>query len=314
MSEIVSDIVFSSLDLSKQLCASDPIVFKKLFNINFLVISENIFLISALFLAAVIIVISYFLFNKCKKCCEADLVIKNLEKQNESKDRFFSIIAHDLKSPFNSLVGISEMLMLQSDSLNTEQVLDYSKMVHQSTTRLYTLVDNLLQWSRTQLGTTEYRPEKLDINITTENVVNLLRLSAQEKDIVISVRMEDELMAFADTNLFSAVLRNLINNSIKFSKVGSIIQVYGQKRNDGMIEIEVADQGVGMEKTQLDNLFKIDYNGSTVGTFNEKGTGLGLILCKEFVEINKGDIEIESEIGKGTTVKFTIPSESFNLN
>jgi signal transduction histidine kinase len=236
------------------------------------------------------------------------------QQSNKSKDKLFSIVAHDLRSPFNSLMGLSEMLMLQSESMHADQVQYYSKLVHNSTSRLYTLVDDLLQWSRTQTGKTSYHPEKLDLNILTTNIVNLLRISAQEKDIVIALKMESPLEALADTNIFSTVLRNLISNAIKFSKVGSTIQINGVKRSDGVIEMSVADRGVGMDPEQLENVFKIEASQSTSGTFNEPGTGLGLVLCKEFVEINNGEIEVESHLGVGTTVKFTVPSMDYRKN
>ncbi|ASB48142.1 sensor histidine kinase [Alkalitalea saponilacus] len=239
---------------------------------------------------------------------------KKLEQENAAKDRFFSIVAHDLKSPFNSLIGLSEMLMLHSESMNQEQVKNYSKMVHQSTSKLYSLVDNLLQWSRTQLGKTDYRPEKIDVSIVSSNIVNLLRISAQEKDIVISLNMDQDLIGIADVNIFSAVIRNLVSNAVKFSKIGGTIYVNGKMRPDKMIEVEVVDRGVGMDEMQIEKAFRIDSGSSTTGTFNEKGTGLGLILCKEFVEINKGSILLESKPGKGTSVKFTLPSIGYNMN
>ncbi len=236
------------------------------------------------------------------------------QQANQSKDKLFSIVAHDLRSPFNSLMGLSEMLMLQSESMHADQVQYYSKLVHSSTSRLYTLVDDLLQWSRTQTGNTSYHPEKLDINILTTNIINLARISAQEKDIVIALKMENQLEALADANIFSTVLRNLISNAIKFSKVGSTIQVSGIKRGDGVIEMSVADRGVGMDPVQLENVFKIEGSQSTSGTFNEPGTGLGLVLCKEFVAINNGEIEVDSQSGVGTTVKFTVPSMDYRKN
>lgn len=236
------------------------------------------------------------------------------QQSNKSKDKLFSIVAHDLRSPFNSLMGLSEMLVLQSESMHADQVQYYSKLVHNSTRRLYTLVDDLLQWSRTQTGNTTYHPEKLDLNILTANIVNLARISAQEKDIVIALKMENPLEALADANIFSTVLRNLISNAIKFSKVGSTIQVNGAKRSDGLIEMSVTDRGVGMDPGQLENVFKIEASQSTSGTFNEPGTGLGLVLCKEFVEINNGEIEVESQSGVGTTVKFTLPSMDYRKN
>lgn len=268
------------------------------------------FLAGMALLLVVIVALLIRLKAKSNEIKELEERMKKIDQKNAAKDKFFSIIAHDLKSPFNSLMGLSEMLVLHSETMNQSEVLNYSKMVHQSTGRLYALVENLLQWSRTQMGTTDYKPEKLDLNILTGNVVNLLRLSAQEKDIVIALKMENELLSYADANIYSTVLRNLVGNAIKFSRVGSIIHVAGKKRNDGMIEIQVADSGVGMNREQLDRVFKIESAQSTVGTFNEKGTGLGLILSKEFVELNRGAIEISSRLGEGTTVRFTVPSIS----
>lgn len=242
-------------------------------------------------------------------CLEA---LDEAKKSNDSKDKFFSIVAHDLKSPFNSLMGLSEMLMLQAENLNSEQVQYHSRQIFNSSKRLYTLVDDLLQWSRAQSGKIAYNPEKIDINILSSNVVNLQRISVQEKDIVIALKMDSGLEAYADANIYSTVLRNLIANAIKFSKLGSTIYVSAHRRSEGMIEVMINDRGVGMEREILESIFKIDEKHTTVGTFNEQGTGLGLILCKEFVEINRGQIFVESEVGLGTTVRFTVPAAEIN--
>lgn len=275
----------------------------------------TVFLLAGMVLLLLVLVVIVIRLNrKNNELKQLGDKFKKIDQKNAAKDKFFSIIAHDLKSPFNSLMGLSEMLVLHSETMNQTEVLNYSKMVHQSTGKLFALVENLLQWSRTQMGTTDYKPEKLDLNILTGNVVNLLRLSAQEKDIVIALKMENDLLSYADANIYSTVLRNLVGNAIKFSRVGSIIHVVGKKRSSGMIEIEVSDSGVGMNSEQLEKAFKIESAQSTVGTFNEKGTGLGLILSKEFVELNKGAIDISSRIGEGTTVRFTVPSISMAAN
>jgi two-component system, sensor histidine kinase and response regulator len=280
-------------------------------NVHSLLVTQSLPLIILLF--ALIALVLYMFFSSVKKNRE----IKSLKFQNEkllkqdaSKNKFFSIIAHDLKSPFNSLMGLSEMLLLHAESMSSEQVNNYSKMVHQSTSRVYSLVDNLLQWSRTQMGTIDFKPEKIDLNILTSNIVNLLKLSAQEKDIVIAEKLEPALIAKADANIYSAVMRNLLNNAIKFSRVGSTIHISGHLRKDNYIEIEVLDRGVGMSKDQLEKIFRIETGQSTMGTLNERGTGLGLIICKEFVEINKGVITISSKPGEGTSVVFTIPADN----
>jgi len=252
-------------------------------------------------------VVLLLLFRANKRTGKA-LKLKNaeLESLNATKDKFFSIIAHDLKSPFNSLMGFSEMLSLHAESKSHDDIMEYSKVIHNSTRKLYSLVDTLLQWSRTQLGTTEYKPERMDVAITTSNIVSILRINAEEKDIVISVDVPTGLISWADKDLYSAVLRNLVSNAIKFSRVGSVITVSAAVKKQN-IEISVSDSGVGITKENLDKIFKVDSNISTQGTFNEKGTGLGLVLCKEFVEINRGAIWAESKLEKGSTFTFTIP-------
>ena len=262
-------------------------------------------------IALLVIVIILILTYQTRRRAEQLLTLKNkeLKQLNATKDKFFSIIAHDLKSPFSSLMGFAEMLTLNAESKNSKQVIEYSHIIHNSTKRLLGLVENLLQWSRTQIGTTEFEPSEIDISIQTHNIVSLLSLTAEEKDIVISAKIERHLMAWADNNLYNTILRNLLNNAIKFSRVGSVIQVSATTKKD-MIEISVADSGIGIRQEHLEKLFMVDSNFSTTGTFNEKGTGLGLALCKEFVEINKGEIWAESELEKGSTFYFTLPLSS----
>ncbi len=273
--------------------------------------TRTLYLIISIALLACIIFL--FLLIRLRRKSNQQLKVKNAElaQLNATKDKFFSIIAHDLKSPFSSLMGFAEMLCLHAESKNTKEVIDYSQVIHNSTKRLLGLVENLLQWSRTQLGTTEYKPMHIDVSIQSQNIVSLLRLSAEEKDIVISPKIEKDLVAWADQNLFSTVLRNLISNAIKFSRVGSVIYVVASKKN-GMIEVAVSDSGVGIRQENVEKLFQVDSNFTTKGTFNEKGTGIGLVLCKEFVEINKGSIWAESELEKGSTFTFTLPLNGTN--
>ena len=266
-------------------------------------------------IALLIIVIILILSYRARRKTELLLTDKNneLKQLNATKDKFFSIIAHDLKSPFSSLMGFAEMLTLNAETKNTKEVIEYSHVIHNSTKRLLGLVENLLQWSRTQIGTTEFKPSQIDISIQTHNIVSLLRLTAEEKDIVISPKIERNLVAWADENLYNTVLRNLLSNAIKFSRVGSVIYVTAGIK-DHMIEVSVADSGVGIRQENLEKLFMVDSTFSTKGTFNEKGTGLGLVLCKEFVEINKGTLWADSELEKGSTFYFTVPLASANKN
>ncbi len=268
--------------------------------------------ISALFVFALV----FFMLFRSKMILSKKLKNKNkeLEKLNATKDKIFSIIAHDLKSPFNSLMGFSEVLSLQVESKSQQEIMQYSRSIHNSSRKLYSLVETLLQWSRTQLGTTEYQPAKMDVKILASNILSILRINAEEKDIVISLNMENDVIAWADKHLFSAVLRNLVSNAIKFSRVGSVISVSGKERG-GNVEMSIADTGVGISKANLQKIFKVGTNITTAGTFNEKGTGLGLVLCKEFVEINRGIISAESKLEKGSTFRFTVPlSANYSLN
>ncbi len=262
-----------------------------------------------LLIFVIILILSY----RSKRKMERLLTVRNneLKQLNATKDKFFSIIAHDLKSPFSSLMGFAEMLALNAESNNTKEVIEYSQIIHNSTKRLLNLVENLLQWSRTQIGTTEYNPSKIDISIQTHNIVSLLRLTAEEKDVVLSLKVERNLMAWADNNLYNTILRNILNNAIKFSRVGSVIYITAGIKNN-MIEVSVADSGVGIRQENLERLFMVDSTFSTNGTFNEKGTGLGLVLCKEFIEINKGQIWAKSELEKGSTFYFTLPLAATN--
>ena len=262
-------------------------------------------IVSASFLIIIIILLILFLYRR-RTAIQLREKNEELNNLNATKDKFFSIIAHDLKSPFNSLLGFSEMLALHAESKNTDQVIEYSNIINSSTKKLFNLVENLLQWSRAQLGTTRYTPEKTDVHLVANNIISLLRLNAEEKDIVISSKIQKDLIAWIDVNLFNTVLRNLLSNAIKFSRVGSMIQVTGVREGD-MIKISVSDSGVGIRRENLEKLFDLGTNISTKGTFNEKGTGLGLILCKEFVEINRGSIWAESVYGNGSTFRFTVP-------
>ena len=263
------------------------------------------FIVSISFLLIIIILLFLFLYRR-KTAIELEQKNEELNNLNATKDKFFSIIAHDLKSPFNSLLGFSEMLSLHAETKNIDQVIEYSNIIHNSTKKLFNLVENLLQWSRAQLGTTKYTPEQTDIYMLANNIISLLRLNAEEKDIVISSKMNKNLIGWVDVDLFNTVLRNLLSNAIKFSRVGSMIQVTGV-REGNEIKISVSDTGVGIRKENIEKLFDAGTNITTKGTFNEKGTGLGLILCKEFVEINKGNIWVESEYGNGSTFYFTVP-------
>ena len=270
---------------------------------------HNISIITCLLLvvaAAFVLVLVKYITTK-KRIDTYEKRIKELAQKNIAKDKFFSIISHDLRSPFGSLLGFSEMLVYYSDDIDKNEVKSYSKQIYLASGKLLSLVENLLLWSRNQLGTTVVRPEKIDIKISSENVINAMKLSIQEKDIALDFEIERGLTAFADSNLYSSIFRNLLSNAIKYCNIGGNININANQNNNNEIEITIRDNGVGMSSEQLELLFRIDNKYSTAGTMNESGSGLGLILSKEFVELNGGKMKIKSEKGKGTTVKFTVP-------
>ncbi len=236
---------------------------------------------------------------------ELEVKNKNLHELNAQKDKFFSIIAHDLKSPFNGIMGFSELLLNQISEKDYEGIDEYAKIIGQSSRRAMDLLTNLLDWSRAQTGRMEFNPENLDLADLIEEHKMLFDAIAGQKGITIKKVLPHEISVFADRQMISTVLRNLISNAIKFTKEGGEVKISTEKRTNEIL-IFVSDNGIGISPERLEKLFRIDESDSTSGTNNEKGTGLGLILCKEFVENHGGKIWAESEEGKGSVFYFTI--------
>lgn len=232
-----------------------------------------------------------------------------LAELNATKDRFFSIIAHDLKSPFNSILGLSEILIEEIRNKNYSEIEEYASLIQTSSQRTLDLLTNLLEWSRAQTGRIKFNPDFINLSESIDTVTNLLGDSAKRKSINIKKEVPDNLMVWADKDMLKTILRNLISNGIKFTNKGGEIIVGAQKNNDKTV-VSVADNGIGMEKNTLKKLFRIDHSQSTHGTEEESGTGLGLLLCKEFVEFHNGEITAESTTGKGTTFYFTLPEKN----
>lgn len=239
---------------------------------------------------------------------EAEIRLKNEELQNlnATKDKFFSIIAHDLRSPFNSILGLTNYMVEQIQEKNFEKLEEYGVIVRNSSQRAMDLLTNLLEWSRSQTGRMEFSPEYIEMGSLIGEVTSLLVDSAEQKSITISQKTSGEIVASVDRSMFSTIMRNLISNAIKFTKVGGAIEISLEDELSAF-KVSVKDNGIGIKKGQIEKLFRIDENQSTLGTRNEKGTGLGLILCKEFVDKHGGLIWVESEVGKGSLFCFTIP-------
>ncbi len=230
---------------------------------------------------------------------------EKLDKLNSTKDKFFSIISHDLKGAIGGFLSQTEFLAEDFIYLDKADSHDLIKKMNYSSEQLYSLLENLLEWSRTQTGSIKFEPEQFNLKKLTDNVLSLFKIPLQEKEIHAQISIDRKIEVFADINMVSTVLRNLIMNAIKFSYPKSTFKIAVIKK-DQFAVVEVTDQGVGITEANQQKLFNIDQSFSIPGTNREKGTGLGLILCKEFVEKNKGKIWVESEPGNGSSFFFTL--------
>jgi len=239
-----------------------------------------------------------------------DKLLKELGELNATKDKFFSIIAHDLRSPFNGLIGASDLLIQSFENLEKEIVIDLIRSMNTASRNAFNLLNNLLEWSRSQTGRIEWDPNITDISrIIRENKI-LLKQNFEEKGIGLFNEIQENTFVYADEHMINTVIRNLITNALKYSRRGEEIRI-SSKEIGNFLEISVSDTGTGIKPQDIGKLFRIDVHHTTKGTENEQGTGLGLILCKEFVEKHKGKIWVESELGKGTTFRFTLPKHAF---
>jgi len=230
---------------------------------------------------------------------------------NATKDKFFSIIAHDLKSPFNSIIGYSELLLEHVKEKNDEKIGEFATIILQSSNRAMDLLANLMAWAQTQSGRMECNPESFDIIPLINEVTLFLDTIARQKSIQISNTLPPGISVIADKKMISTVLRNLISNAIKFTQPeGKILITVLEIQN--YLTVSVSDTGVGIAQERIETLFNISDGYSTSGTLNEKGTGLGLIICKEFINKNNGEIWVDSKVGIGTTFYFSLPLSKGN--
>ena len=229
-----------------------------------------------------------------------------LEELNVTKDKLFSIIAHDLRSPFNSILGFSELLIKNTKDFDVAKTEKYLEIINSSAKNTLTLLDNLLNWAKTQTGQIKCKPEKINLGVIIKEVLETFSSISKNKNITLNFIQSDTIEVYSDVNMLKTVLRNLICNAIKFTHPKGTIKI-SIIQNQNNIEITISDNGVGMNKETQRKLFKIDPTIIATGTAAEKGSGLGLILCKEFVEKLQGKIWVESELGKGSDFKFTLP-------
>jgi PAS domain S-box-containing protein len=223
-----------------------------------------------------------------------------------TKDKFFSIIAHDLKTPFSSILGFSDLMVEKVRNKDYETVEKYSEIIQASAIRADALLTNLLEWSRAQTGRMEFNPEHVDLCEMIKDAINLTVDFAEQKNIKLITEIPSYALTFIDKTMINSVLRNLIANAIKFSFPGSDVKIT-LKSEKNEFKISVKDKGVGISPDNINKLFRIDESITTKGTRNETGTGLGLLLCKEFVEKNNGKISVSSDQGNGTVFLFTLP-------
>lgn len=245
-----------------------------------------------------------------RKSAELEIASKNreLEKLNAEKNKFFSIIAHDLRSPFNAIIGLSELLVEEIDEKNYENAQEYSAIILQSAQRAMALLKNLMEWAQLKTGKIEYNPEHFNAVDLVKETTLLYREIAKKKSINLEETLPHFLSIYADKAMISSILRNFISNAIKFTKPGGNVVVSVEEKSSEIL-FSVKDTGVGISRERIVDIFKIDHMYSTTGTDNEKGTGMGLSLCKDFVDRHSGKIWVESEENTGSVFYFSLKPE-----
>jgi len=236
-----------------------------------------------------------------------------LREINASRDKLFSIISHDLKGPFTGILGFADILLTDYDQLDKKEVLDFIQMINDSSRSTLKLLENLLEWSLLERGIMSFEPKPMDFSEIIKEVISVLAANISNKNIQIISRTNTPLLINADKKMVFSLLQNLVSNAIKFSPIGGKIEIDVQSL-EHHLEVSVSDDGIGINADQIENLFKVECTSSTKGTAGETGTGLGLLLCKNFVEKHGGKIWVESEEGKGSRFMFALPSANQNLN
>jgi PAS domain S-box-containing protein len=233
--------------------------------------------------------------------------IQKLSDSNAEKDKFFSIIAHDLRNPLSSFLGLTKLMVDEFSQFTTEEVQDFILSMSKSATTLYRLLENLLQWSQIHRGGVPFNPEIVRLGQVVNISIEMIHESAKTKGIEIITDIPPDISAFVDSNMLQTVIRNLVSNAVKFTPRGGEVRLSVITSENNFVEVSIQDTGIGMEQTMIDNLFRLDVKTGRTGTDGEPSTGLGLLLCKEFIEMNSGKLWVESEVGKGSVFYFTIP-------
>ena len=244
-----------------------------------------------------------------RKQAEEEVKVKNeqLERVNAEKDKFFSILAHDLRGPMSAFVSITHLLTEEIQTMDQDQIKEFTNSMKADAENLYRLLENLLEWSQLKRGVMEFKPEMLNLRRSINIVLDIVSVSARKKEIKIDNSVPDELEVFADLRMLESVVRNLTSNAVKFTPVGGKIYVSAVANINNCVEIKISDSGIGMDKILMSKLFIINEKTSRKGTEGEPSSGLGLLLCKEFIEKHGGIIRVESEEEKGSTFYFSLP-------
>ena len=241
---------------------------------------------------------------------EKSRLIEELREMNTSKDKLIALISHDLRSPFNSLLGFSEILNSEYESLTHDEIQEYLKVIYESSKNLFNMTNNLLQFSRIQMGRVECNPTKLNLSKIIKSAVNMLKGNAIKKQINLMLEVENDLVVYADEDMMNSIMQNLISNAIKFTLKGGDIKISAVKinaeGNQKAVEIAVHDSGIGISESGINLIFSNAIH-STPGTDKEYGTGLGLLLVREFIEKNGGKLVIKSTPQSGSTFSFRLP-------
>ena len=253
------------------------------------------------------------LIQQFKRVIELDLVLiqsnKVLEKLNADKSIFFSILAHDIKSPLTSILGLSDLLLKDTHKYDNETIETFAKNIFDAASSTNNLLDDLLLWATSQYGKLPFKPQKIEFNTICAQTIKHLKSQAEKKEIDITIATPESIILWADENMLKTIFRNLVSNAIKFSNKGGKVRISAEMNPSNTL-ITVSDNGVGIEDDEQAKLFEISQSISNIGTMGEKGTGLGLKLCKELIEKHKGKVWVESKVGIGSNFKFTLPNEN----
>ncbi len=234
---------------------------------------------------------------------------KKLALLNQEKDKFFSIIAHDLRGPVTGLAGITELLYKETGSCHDENIKELVELLHTTSVQVVDLLFNLLEWARIQMNAISFEPDNLLLKPVVDKAVRTFRNAIQDKNLTVSADLDETVLAYADVNQLGTILRNLISNAIKFTPTGGSVTLTATRTDQHQIRLAVADSGIGMGPELLEKLFRLDQKVSRPGTEGETSNGIGLLLCQDLVKRQGGQLFVESAEGSGTTFSFTLPAK-----